>query len=59
MIIEIQTRRIIEDNGKCENCKYNVGEIKKDKQQIFCDLIEQSVLKNGSCKDYKFEKAKE
>ena len=52
MIIELWNGKIIKDNGKCNNCKYNVGQKVNNPDIIWCDKHLKNIHKNESCEQY-------
>lgn len=54
MIIDFITGKQIKDDGKCNNCKYNLGYKIKNPNSIWCDKFICYKDKNYSCDNYKF-----
>ena len=49
MIIDFITGKQIKDDGKCNNCKYNLGYKIKNPNSIWCDKYICYKDKNYSC----------
>ena len=54
MIIDFFTGKEIKNDGKCNNCKYNVGYKCSDSRIIWCDKQLKYTENYNSCNDYKF-----
>lgn len=52
--IEFPTGKRIVDNGKCDNCKWNVGYSLLEPNHIWCDKYLCNKNKSNSCEEYIF-----
>lgn len=54
MLIDIFTGKVINNDKKCNNCKYNIGYRKTKPYEIWCDKHISYRNKNSTCEYYCF-----